>query len=145
MLSHIDIAGRFVRDPELRRTASGTAVANFTIAVDRDFKNQIGEKETDFLDCIAWRSTAEFVSKFFKKGSMAIVSGRLEIRSWTDKDGNKRKSAEIVADNVYFCGSKRDPESDGSEVNGSYAGYSRPAAYTENDFQTIESDEQLPF
>ena len=108
MLNQIVIMGRLTRDPELRRTGSGLAVANFTVAVDRDWPNkETGEKETDFIDCVAWRHTGEFVSKYFSKGSMIVVSGRLQIRGWTDKDGNKRKSAEIVADNVYFGESKK--------------------------------------
>ena len=103
MLNHIVIMGRLTRDPELRRTGTGVAVTSFTVAVDRDFgKNENGEKETDFIDCVAWRQTGEFVSKYFTKGRMAVVSGRLQIRSWTDKDGNKRRTAEVVADNVYF-------------------------------------------
>ena len=107
------IMGRMTKDPELRRTASGVAVANFTLAVDRDFTPKDGgEKETDFIDCIAWRGTGEFVSKYFSKGSMAIVSGRLQIRSWTDKDGNKRRSAEVDASSVYFGDSKK--SSDGT-------------------------------
>lgn len=105
MLNHITIMGRLTRDPEMRRTGSGIAVASFTIASDRDFGSN-GEKETDFVDVVAWRNTAEFVSKYFAKGRMAVVSGRLQIRGWTDKDGNKRKTAEIVADNVYFGDSK---------------------------------------
>jgi single-strand DNA-binding protein len=109
MLNHITIMGRLTRDPELRRTGSGLAVASFTVAVDRDWPNkETGEKETDFIDCVAWRQTGEFVSKYFTKGSMIVVSGRLQIRPWTDKDGNKRKTAEIVADNVYFGESKKD-------------------------------------
>lgn len=108
MLNRIIVMGRMTRDPELRRTNSGTAVASFTVAVDRDFKSQSGEKETDFIDVVAWRNTAEFVSKYFSKGRMAVVEGRLQIRDWTDKDGNKRRSAEIVADSVYFGDSKRD-------------------------------------
>ena len=109
MLNHIDLMGRLTRDPELRRTGSGTPVASFTIAVDRDFSNkESGEKETDFIDIVAWRSTAEFVSKYFTKGRMAVVSGRLQIRNWTDKEGNKRRNAEVVADNVYFGDSKKD-------------------------------------
>lgn len=109
MLNHITIMGRLTRDPEKRSTASGVACANFTVAVDRDFADkQSGEKETDFIDCVAWRQTGEFVSKYFTKGRMAVVSGRLQIRSWTDKDGNKRRSAEVVADNVYFGDSKPD-------------------------------------
>ena len=106
MLNHIDIMGRLTKDPELRRTGSGTAVASFTVAVDRDFKSDSGERETDFIECVAWRNTAEFVSKYFQKGSMAVVSGRLQIRGWTDKDGNKRRTAEVVADNVYFGSAK---------------------------------------
>ena len=111
MLNHITIMGRLTRDPELRRTGSGTAVASFSVAVDRDFgKNENGEKETDFIDCVAWRNTAEFISKYASKGRMVVVSGRLQIRSWTDKDGNKRRTAEVVADNVYFGDSRRDSE-----------------------------------
>ena len=108
MLNRIIVMGRMTRDPELRRTNSGTAVASFTVAVDRDFKSQSGEKETDFIDVVAWRNTAEFVSKYSSKGRMAVVEGRLQIRDWTDKDGNKRRTAEIVADSVYFGDSKRD-------------------------------------
>ena len=108
MVNRMILQGRLCSDPELRRTNSGTAVASFTVAVDRDFKSQSGEKETDFIDVVAWRNTAEFVSKYFSKGRMAVVEGRLQIRDWTDKDGNKRRSAEIVADSVYFGDSKRD-------------------------------------
>ena len=107
MLNKIMLMGRLVRDPELRHTGSGTAVASFTLAVDRDYKTQNGEKETDFIDVVAWRSTAEFVSKYFTKGRMAVVEGRLQIRDWTDKDGGHRRSAEVVAHNVYFGDSKR--------------------------------------
>ena len=110
MLNKIILMGRLTRDPELRRTQSGTAVASFTLAVDRDYKPQDGERETDFIDIVAWRGTAEFVSKYFTKGRMAVVEGRLQVRDWTDKDGNKRRSTEVVADNVYFGDSKR-PES----------------------------------
>lgn len=106
MLNHICIAGRMVRDPELRRLDNGTAVTSFSIACERDFKNKNDEKETDFVDVVAYRNTAEFVSKYFSRGRMAVVSGRLQIRSWTDKEGNKRRSAEVVADNVYFGDSK---------------------------------------
>jgi single-strand DNA-binding protein len=108
MLNHITVMGRLTRDPELRRTGSGVAVTNFTVAVDRDFADkQSGEKETDFIDVVCWRSTAEFAEKYFSKGRMAVVSGRLQIRSYTDKDGNNRRAAEIVADNVYFGDSKQ--------------------------------------
>ena len=106
MLNRIVIMGRLTRDPELRRTGNGTAVAALTLAVDRDYKSQSGEKETDFIDVVTWRSTAEFVSKYFTKGRMAVVEGRLQIRDWTDKDGNKRTTAEVVADQVYFGDSK---------------------------------------
>lgn len=109
MLNHITIMGRLTRDPELRYTQSGTAVASFTLAVDRDFSDKSsGERQTDFIDCVAWRQTAEFVSKYFPKGSMAIASGRLQLRDWQDKEGNKRRSAEVLADNVYFGESKKD-------------------------------------
>ena len=117
MLNRIIIMGRLTRDPELRHTQSGTAVASFSLAVDRDFKSQNGEKETDFIDVVAWRNSAEFVSRYFTKGRMAVVEGRLQIRDWTDRDGGKRRSAEVVADNVYFGDSKRDSDS------GSQGGY----------------------
>lgn len=110
MLNHIVIMGRMTRDPELRRTASGTAVASFTLAVDRDFAAKDAQRETDFIDCVAWRSTGEFVSKYFAKGRMAVVSGRLLIRPWTDKDGNNRRSAEVVVENIYFGDSRREAE-----------------------------------
>ena len=123
MLNHITIMGRLTRDPELRRTGSGIAVASFTVAVDRDFGGRDGgEKETDFIDCVAWRQTGEFVSKYFTKGRMIVVSGRLQIRSWTDKDGNKRRTAEVVADNVYFGDSKRDNDNGGNAYGGNTYG-----------------------
>ena len=106
MLNHIVLMGRLTRDPELRYTQSQTPVASFSLAVDRDF-GRGEEKQTDFIDCVAWRQTGEFVSKYFQKGSLAVVSGRLQIRDWTDRDGNKRRSAEVVVDNVYFGESKR--------------------------------------
>ena len=151
MLNHIVIMGRLTRDPELRRTGSGIAVTSFTVAVDRDFgKNENGERETDFIDCVAWRQTGEFVSKYFTKGRMAVVSGRLQIRSWTDKEGNKRRAAEVVADNVYFGDSKRDGDS-GSSYGGntyggsSFGGYSAPSTPA-SDFAMLEDDDaQLPF
>ena len=154
MLNHITIMGRLTRDPELRRTGSGIAVASFTVAVDRDFSPKDGgEKETDFIDCVAWRQTGEFVSKYFTKGRMAVVSGRLQIRSWTDKDGNKRRTAEVVADNVYFGDSKRDGESGSSYGGNTYAapaggfgGYSAPASAPASDFAMLDDDDaQLPF
>ena len=166
MLNHITIMGRLTRDPELRRTGSGVAVASFTVAVDRDFSGRDGgEKETDFIDCVAWRQTGEFVSKYFTKGRMIVVSGRLQIRNWTDKDGNKRRTAEVVADNCYFADSKR--ESDGAPSYGgntyggfggnsygggynapapSYGGYNAPAANPASDFAMLDDDDaQLPF
>ncbi len=126
-LNKIFIMGRLTRDPELRRTQSGTSVTSFTLAVDRDYKGQSGEKETDFIDVVAWRNTAEFVNKYFTKGRMAVVEGRLQIRDWKDRDGNNRRSAEVVADNVYFGDSKRD--GDNSGYNGGYSApaYSAPA------------------
>jgi len=158
MLNHITIMGRLTRDPELRRTGSGIAVASFSLAVDRDFSPRDGgERETDFIDCVAWRQTGEFVSKYFTKGRMAVVSGRLQIRSWTDKEGNKRRTAEVVADNVYFGDSKRD-EQGGNSYSGNsygnygsvpaapaYGGYSAPSAPA-SDFAMLDDDDaQLPF
>ena len=144
MLNHITIMGRLARDPELRRTGSGTAVAAFTLAVDRDFAPKDGgERECDFIDCVAWRQTGEFVSKYFTKGRMAVVSGRLQIRGWTDKDGNKRRSAEVVADNVYFGDSKRDND---QPQSGGFDGYSAPASAPASDFAMLDDDDaQLPF
>ncbi len=118
MLNKIILMGRLTRDPELRRTQSGTAVASFTLAVDRDYKPQDGERETDFIDIVAWRGTGEFVSKYFTKGRMAVVEGRLQVRDWTDKDGNKRRSTEVVADNVYFGDSKRSESGTPAEPSG---------------------------
>ena len=147
MLNHITIMGRLTRDPELRRTGRGVAVASFSLAVDRDFgKNENGEKETDFIDCVAWRQTGEFVSKYFTKGRMAVVSGRLQIRSWTDKDGNKRRTAEVVADNVYFGDSKREGEGGNSFSAPSFGGYSAPASAPASDFAMLDDDDaQRPF
>ena len=148
MLNHITIMGRLTRDPELRRTGSGIAVASFTVAVDRDFGGRDGgEKETDFIDCVAWRQTGEFVSKYFTKGRMIVVSGRLQIKSWNDKDGNKRRSAEVVAENVYFGDSKKE-ESNGNSYGGNYGGYNAPAysAAPAQDYAQIEDDDgELPF
>ena len=141
MLNHITIMGRLTRDPELRRTGNGIAVASFTVAVDRDFATNGGEKETDFIECVAWRQTGEFVSKYFTKGRMIVVSGRLQIRGWTDKDGNKRRTAEVVADNCYFGDSKQD---NGNQNNG-YTGNAR-AQNAPSNFAVIEDeDAQLPF
>ena len=169
MLNHITIMGRLVRDPELRRTGSGVAVASFTVAVDRDFGGRDGgEKETDFIDCVAWRQTGEFVSKYFTKGRMIVVSGRLQIRSWTDKEGNKRRTAEVVAENCYFGDSKRDDQGGnsyggntygGNSYGGNaYGGFNAPAAPAPayggynvpsapaSDFSMLDDDDaQLPF
>lgn len=159
MLNQITIMGRLTRDPELRRTGNGLPVASFTVAVDRDWPNkETGEKETDFIDCVAWRQTGEFVSKYFTKGSMIVVAGRLQIRPWVDKDGNKRKSAEIVAENVYFGESKKKEETKPATTNhwdnpyttpvysGSNpwaGGYVKPAV---SDFAMLDDDDaQLPF
>lgn len=143
MLNHITIMGRMTRDPELRRTGSGIPVTSFTLAVDRDFgPKDGGERETDFIDVVCWRSTAEFVQKYFGKGSMAIASGRLQIRSWTDKDGNKRRSAEVLADNVYFGESKKSDSYIGSTPASANNSSSAPV----QDFAPIEDDDaQLPF
>jgi single-strand DNA-binding protein len=132
MLNKIFIMGRLTRDPELRRTQTGTPVASFTLAVDRDFKDKsTGERSTDFIDVVAWRQTGEFVSRYFTKGRMAVVEGRLQIRDWTDKEGNKRRSAEVVADNVYFGDSKRDGESGNTGYSG---GYSQGGGYAQNGY-----------
>ena len=144
-LNHIDIMGRLTHDPELRRTNSGVAVTSFRLAVDRDFASN-GEKETDFIECVAWKNTAEFVSKYFAKGRMAVVSGRLQIRKWTDKEGNKRNTAEVVADNVYFADSKRESSDNG--YGASPNGYTMPPSGVKPaaDFAMLEGDDsQLPF
>lgn len=138
MLNKIIVMGRLTKDPELRRTGNGTAVTSFTIACDRDF----GDKETDFLDCVAWKNTAEFVNKYFSKGRMAVVSGRLQIRGWEDKDGNKRRTAEIVADNVYFGDSKTDNQ----QSNTTTPAFATPSITPPSDFAVLEDDDaQLPF
>ena len=115
MLNHIVLMGRLTRDVELRTTQSDVSVASFTLACDRDFGGRDGEKETDFIDCVAWRQTADFAAKYFAKGRMAAVSGRLQIRPWTDRDGNKRYSTEIVVENMYFGDSKPDSKKGGSD------------------------------
>ena len=161
MLNKIILMGRLTRDPELRRTGTGTAVTSFSLAVDRDFKSQSGEKETDFIDIVAWRSTAEFVSKYFTKGRMAVVEGRLQFRDWTDRDGNKRRTAEVIADNVYFGDSKRDAEAGGyvapsggfGAPAGGYApppaapsgGYSAPMGGGDQFAELSDDDGELPF
>lgn len=125
MLNQISVQGRIVRDPELRRTASGKAVTSFTLACERDFKNQqTGEKEVDFIECVAWGGTAEMVEKYFHKGQMAVATGRLQLRDWTDKNGQKRRQAEILVSSVYFCGGKESGSAGGSESD---SGYGAPA------------------
>jgi len=170
MLNHITIMGRLTRDPELRRTGSGIAVTSFTVAVDRDYKSG-NEKEVDFIDCVAWRQTGEFVGKYFTKGRMIVVSGRLQTRTWTDKDGNKRKATEVVADNCYFGDSKSESQN-AQPASNSYpppaysapgytpssapaygapaGGYSAPApggySTPSSDFALLDDDDaQLPF
>ena len=172
MLNHIVIMGRLVRDPELRRTGNGIAVASFRVAVDRDFAPKDGgERKADFIDCVAWRQTGEFISKYFSKGRMIVVDGRLEMRDWTDKDGNKRTSAEVVVNNAYYGDSKRDSEGGsyggntyggntyggnqggfgggntyGQQQPGGFGGYAQPASAPASDFAMLEDDDaQLPF
>ena len=169
MLNHITIMGRLTRDPELRRTGSGIAVTNFCVAVDRDYVSKDGgERKTDFINCFAWRSTGEFIAKYFTKGRMIVVDGRLEMRDWTDKDGNKRTSAEINVDNAYFGDSKRDGDNGGSYGGNNYSGNNyggnnygsnnyggnnyggyapqAPASAPASDFAMLEDDDaQLPF
>ena len=141
MLNKIIIMGRLTRDPELRRTGSGTAVTSFPLACDRDFKSQSGDKETDFIEVVAWKNTAEFVSKYFSKGRMAVVEGRLQIRDWTDKAGNKRTTAEVVADNVYFADSKRSEPNENQKEN-----FNALSGRLSDDFVPIsEEDGEIPF
>lgn len=137
MLNHITLMGRLTRDPELRRTGSGVAVTSFCLAVDDDFKGSDGNKKTIFVDCTAWRNTAEFVNSYFSKGRMAVVSGKLDIREWTDKNGNKRRTAEVVVENVYFGDSNKDTQSQnmGAQTQ------QQPQAFTPMD----DDDDQLPF
>ena len=162
MLNRVIIMGRLGRDPELRYTQAGRPVASFSLAVDRDFKDKTtGEKSTDFIDIVAWRQTAEFVSRFFTKGRMAVVEGRLQLRDWTDRDGNKRRTAEVIADNVYFGDSKRDAEAGGYAAPsggfgapaGGYApppaapsgGYSAPMGGGDQFAELSDDDGELPF
>lgn len=144
MLNRIIIMGRLARDPELRRTQSGTPVASFSLAVDRDFKDKsTGDRATDFIDVVAWRQTAEFVSRYFTKGRMAVVEGRLQIRGWTDKDGNKRTSAEVVAENVYFGDAK---EKDDSGPDYTYKATPGEMKQMEDSFAELADDDgELPF
>ena len=146
MLNIAIIMGRCTRDPELRRTNSGKPVASFTVAVDRDYAPDGQERETDFIDCVAWNGTAEFVDKYFKKGSMIVVNGRLQLRNWTDKDGNKRRSAEILASNVYFGESKKSQEgSNPTYGQNTYpGGAGNPGAYQNTPPQNYGGYPQYP-
>ena len=158
MLNHIVLMGRLVKDPELRYTQSQVPVASFTVAVDRDFGGRDGnDRQADFIDCVAWRQTGEFVSKYFQKGRMIVVSGRLQSRKWQDRDGNNRTSWEVSADNVYFGDTKRDNDSSGYSQNsyagqsGSFGGYnsapqSAPAPQVAaSPYEELEDDGELPF
>ena len=142
MLNKVVLMGRLTKDPELRRTGSGTAVTSFSLACDRDFKSQSGDKETDFIEVVAWKNTAEFVSKYFSKGRMAVVEGRLQICDWTDKAGNKRTTAEVVADNVYFADSKRSESNDNQKEN-----FNALSGRMSDDFVAALNDDtsELPF
>ena len=149
MLNHIVLMGRLTRDPELRHTQSGVAVASFTLAVDRDFGTR-DEKQTDFIDVVAWRSTGEFAAKYFTKGQLVAASGRLQLRDWTDNNGVKRKAAEVIADNVYFAESKKSRDSSAPSYGGeseSYGGgnsYSKSGS-TDSGFSEVDDDGELPF
>lgn len=159
MLNRIILMGRLTRDPELRHTGSGTAVASFSLAVERDFRDKTsGQRTTDFIDIVAWRQTGEFVSKYFTKGRMAVVEGRLQMRDWQDRDGNKRRSAEVVADNVYFADSRRDGDNQDGGYTPASSGYSpAPSSYAPpanqnygsgpvSDFAELSDDDgELPF
>lgn len=141
MLNRTIIMGRLTRDPELRRTQSGTAVASFALAVERDFKGRdTGEKAADFIDIVAWRQTAEFISRYFTKGRLAVVEGRLQTRSYEDKSGNKRKAVEVLADNVYFADSRKDGGSTPSP-----AAYEAPAGKPGEFAELSDDDGELPF
>ena len=147
-MNQIVIMGRLTRDPELRQTPGGVPVASFTLAVDRGYiPKDGGERQTDFIDVVAWRNTGEFVSRYFVKGQMAAVTGRLQIRDWTDKDGNKRRSAEVVADNIYFTESKKSREASFGPVEPKDdfgAGFSTPVE--SSDFTELDMDDgDLPF
>ena len=134
MLNKVALMGRLTKDPEMRYTQAQTAVTSFSLAVERDAKSRDGDREVDYINCVAWRSSAEFVEKYFHKGSMAVVAGRLQIRNWQDKEGNNRQSAEVVVDNIYFGDSKRSDDSGSVPLNGSM-------------FKDLEDDshEDLPF
>lgn len=145
MLNKIFIMGRLTKDPELKRTQTGTPVVSFSLAVDRDFKDKsTGERATDFISCVAWRQSAEFISRYFTKGRMAVVEGRLQTRDWTDKDGNKRRSTEVIVDSIYFGDSKREAENASGGYGdslGAYSTYGAPDQFRE----LSDEDGELPF
>lgn len=143
MLNRVIVMGRVTRDPELRRTGSGIAVTSFSVAVDRDYSGKDSERETDFLECVAWRKTGEFIAKYFPKGSMIVVEGRLQTRSWTDKEGNKRRTVEILVENSYFGESKRNKESQPKDSN--YGGYDSPNTPGSDFAMLDDTDDQLPY
>ena len=141
MLNKVFIMGRLARDPELRRTQNGTAVASFTLAVDRDYKGAAGERETDWIDCVAWRQSAEFVNRYFTKGRMAVVEGKLQIRDWTDKDGNKRRNTEVLVENIYFGDSKNTKPGEPATERSP-----NPAPPPQQEYTDMSDDqEELPF
>lgn len=152
MLNKSFLMGRLTRDPELRRTQSGTPVCSFSIACERDFKNPDGEKDTDFFDCVAWRQTAEFVSQYFTKGRMVVVEGRLQNRDWTDKEGNKRRSTELIASSVYFgdskpkdAGGQEPPDYGGDPMSGNSSSFHVPTGFEPDFGQAAADDGELPF
>lgn len=144
MLNRITICGRMVKDPEMRMTQSGTPVTSFTLAVERDFANGTGAKETDFIDCVSFRSTAEFASKYFTKGSLTVASGRLQIRNWEDKEGNKRRNAEVVVDAMYFAERKRDDAAPEDHAATSHPESTQPS-FSGGFTELTDSDDELPF
>ena len=140
MLNKVFVMGRLARDPELRRTQNGTAVASFTLAVDRDYKGASGERETDWIDCVAWRQSGEFVSRYFTKGRMAVVEGRLQIRDWTDNNGNKRRSTEVMVENIYFADSKNAKPGEAATER-----TPNPAPPPKQEYTDMDDQEELPF
>lgn len=140
MLNHITIMGRMVKDPELRRTASGTAVTSFTLAVNRDYSGKDEERKVDFIDCVAWKGTGEFISKHFTKGQMTAVVGSLQIRDWTDKDGNKRRSAEVLVNRAYFTGNSKNDYADNPT-----ASHNDLTPVSGSEFAEMTEDDDFPF
>ena len=147
MLNHITLMGRFTKDPEIRKTGNDTSVTGFTIACDRDYSGKDGtDRQTDFIDCVAWRNTAEFIKKYFQKGSMAVISGRLQLRDWKDKEGNNRRSAEVIVENIYFGGSKNASSGGSSESASKPETETRQPQQSFPDFELDFSDDgDLPF